>query len=144
MAMGSCRTSPRTKPTPCSRRADSSVIYRRTSGRCRRRVEPTDDPERREEKLVSIIPRNIRRIYNARKILDWVLDKDSFFEIQPHWGKSRITGLARVDGYPVGVMINNQRENGGSPNKNTSEKIMRMISLCETFHLPLIYFCDEP
>ena len=73
------------------------------------RIEPTDDPERREEKLVSIIPRNIRRIYNARRILDWVLDKDSFFEIQPHWGKSRITGLARVDGYPVGVMINNPR-----------------------------------
>ena len=108
------------------------------------RLEPTDDAERREERLLSVIPRNMRRIYNARKILDWVLDKDSFFEIQPHWGKSRITGLARVDGYPVGVMINNPRENGGSPNKDTSEKIMRMISLCDTFHLPLVYFCDEP
>jgi len=73
-----------------------------------------------------------------------VLDRDSFFEIQPHWGKARITGLARVDGYPVGVMINNPRENGGSTNKGTSEKIMRMIQLCDTFHLPLIYFCDEP
>ncbi len=108
------------------------------------RTDPTDDPERGDEQLLSVIPRNRRRIYNPRKILDAVLDRDSFFEIQPHWGKSRITGLGRVDGYPVGVMINEPRENGGSPNRATSEKIIRMIQLCDTFHLPLIYFCDEP
>ena len=108
------------------------------------RIEPTDAPERREEGLLSVIPRNLRRIYNARKILDWVLDQDSFFEIQPHWGKSRITGLARVDGYPVGVMINNPRENGGATDKAAAEKVIRLIQLCDTFHLPLIYFCDEP
>ncbi len=108
------------------------------------RAEPTDDPQRREEALLSLIPRNIRRVYNPRKLLDLVLDHDSFFEIQPHWGKSRITGLARVDGYPVGIMINNPRENGGSTDKAASEKIARMVQLCDTFHLPLVYFCDEP
>lgn len=108
------------------------------------RIKPADDPERRDESLVSLIPRNTRRIYNPRRLLDAVLDRDSFFEIQPHWGKARITGLARVDGYPVGVMINNPRENGGATDKAAAEKVIRMIQLCDNFHLPLIYFCDEP
>ena len=108
------------------------------------RLEPDDDPDRREAELLSVIPRNRRRIYDPRKILELVLDRDSFFEIQPHWGRARITGLARVDGYPVGVMINNPSQNGGSTDKQAAEKVTRMVQLCDTFHLPLIYFCDEP
>ena len=108
------------------------------------RIAPEDDPERREEALLSVIPRSVRRIYDPRRILELTLDRDSFFEIQPHWGKARITGLARVDGYPVGVMINHPRENGGSTDRDAAEKIARLIQLCDTFHLPLIYFCDEP
>ncbi|MCY4657564.1 MAG: methylmalonyl-CoA carboxyltransferase, partial [Gammaproteobacteria bacterium] len=74
---------------------------------------PTDDdPERRDEALLSVIPREKRRTYNPRKILNAVLDKDSFFEITPHYGRSRIIGLARMDGYPVGVMINNPNRIG--------------------------------
>ena len=108
------------------------------------RAEPTDDPERREESLLSLIPRNRRRVYQPRKLLEAVLDRGSFLEIQPHWGKARITGLARADGYPLGVMINNPRENGGATDKAAAEKAMRLIQLCDTFHLPLVYFCDEP
>ncbi len=108
------------------------------------RVAPDDAPGRREEELLSLIPRDIRRAYNPRRILELVLDRDSFFEIQPHWGRARITGLARVDGYPVGVMINNPNFNGGSTDKQASEKVTRLIQLCDTFHLPLVYLCDEP
>ncbi|MGE3076672.1 MAG: acyl-CoA carboxylase subunit beta [Dehalococcoidia bacterium] len=108
------------------------------------RIEPTDDPERREEGLLSVIPQNRRRVYDPRKILDMVLDKGSFFEIQPEFARSRITGLARVDGYPVGVMINNPRYLGGSMDKAAGEKSARLLQLCDTFHLPLIYLCDEP
>jgi acetyl-CoA carboxylase carboxyltransferase component len=73
-----------------------------------------------------------------------VLDQGSFFEIQPEFARSRITGLARVDGYPVGVMINNPRFLGGSMDKAAGEKTARLMQLCDTFHLPLVYFCDEP
>lgn len=109
-----------------------------------RAEEPGDPPDRREEALLSFIPRNRRRIYNPRKILELTLDRDSFFEIQPHWGRARITGLARVDGYPVGVMINDPSQNGGSTNRQAAEKVARLVQLCDTFHLPLVYFCDEP
>lgn len=108
------------------------------------RSEPTDDPERRDDGLISVIPQNRARVYDPRKILEMVLDRGSFFEIQPEFGRSKITGLARVDGYPVGVMINNPRFLGGSMDKAAGEKTARLLQLCDTFHLPLIYLCDEP
>ena len=108
------------------------------------RTEPLDPIDRREDELISIIPRNPRRVYDSRRVLDLILDRESFFEIQPLFGRSRITGLARVNGYPAGVMINNPRFLGGSMDKAAGEKTARLLQLCDTFHLPLIYFCDEP
>lgn len=108
------------------------------------RTEPTDPIDRREEDLLSVIPRNRRRVYDPYRVLDMVLDKDSLFEIQPLFGRSRITALARVNGYPVGVMINNPKHLGGSLDKAAGEKFARFLQLCDTFHLPLVYLCDEP
>ncbi len=108
------------------------------------RVEPEDDPARRDEDLLTVIPRDPRRVFNPRKLLEMVLDRGSFFEIQPLFGRSRMTGLARVNGYPVGVMINNPSFLGGSMDKAAGEKTARLVQLCDTFHLPLVYFCDEP
>ena len=108
------------------------------------RVDTGDDPDRREESLISAIPREKRRIYDPRKILDAVLDQGSFFEITPLYGRSRIVGLARVNGYPVGTMINNPKYLGGSMDVAAGTKVIRFLQLCDTFHLPMIYFADEP
>ena len=108
------------------------------------RAEVRDDPERRDEALLSIIPRDKRRAYDPRKILGAVLDADSFFEITPHYGRSRIVGLGRLDGYPVGVMINNPKRLGGSMDVAAGTKVIRFLQLCDTFHLPMVYFADEP
>jgi acetyl-CoA carboxylase carboxyltransferase component len=108
------------------------------------RTEPADDPNRREEELLSIIPRRRNRPYDPRRILDCVLDRGSFFEICPHYGQSRITGLARVNGYPVGVMINNPMHLGGSMDIAAGQKVIRFMQLCDVFHLPMVYFADEP
>jgi acetyl-CoA carboxylase carboxyltransferase component len=108
------------------------------------RCETSDPPDRRDEYLLDAVPRDPRRVYDAHKILRSALDQDSFFEIQAQFGRSRVTGLARVNGYPVGVMINNPRHLGGSMDKAAGEKTARLMQLCDTFHLPLVYFCDEP
>ncbi|OAI41183.1 hypothetical protein AYO38_04320 [bacterium SCGC AG-212-C10] len=107
------------------------------------RIEPTDDPERREERLATIYPRDRRRAYDAHKIIDGVVDLGSFFEIAPHYGRGRITGLARLNGYPCGIMANNPLR-GAATDVAGGSKVMRLIQLCDTFHLPLISFCDEP
>ena len=108
------------------------------------RKEPSDDPDRRDDYLLSAIPREKRRVYDARKIINSIVDSDSFFEITPHYGRSRIVGLARVDGYSVGVMINNPKHLGGSMDVSAGTKVIRFLQLCDTFHIPLVYLADEP
>ena len=108
------------------------------------RAEPTDDPKRRDEELLSIIPRDKRKVYDPHAVLDHVMDRDSFFEIGALYGRARIVGLARLNGYPVGVMINNPKHQGGSMDVAAGLKVVRFLKLCDTFHLPLVYLADEP
>jgi acetyl/propionyl-CoA carboxylase alpha subunit/acetyl-CoA carboxylase carboxyltransferase component len=107
-------------------------------------VEPDDDRDRRDESLKNAIPHDNKTVFDPRPILESVLDKDSLFEIAPNFGAGRITVLARVNGYPVGVMINDSRVDGGATGMKEAEKAIRFIELCETFHLPIINFADDP
>lgn len=108
------------------------------------RIESNDPVDRREEALLSVIPRDRRQMYKVRKVIDAVVDKDSFFEINPHYGESLVVGLARLDGYSVGVMANDTEHHGGAVNATASEKMMRFVDLCDTFHLPVVNLVDNP
>ena len=103
-----------------------------------------DDPERRDEALVDLMPRDRRKIYHVHTLLRSVLDEGSFFEIAPRHGRARVTGLGRLDGYPVGVMANNPRYHGGATDVAAGSKVMRLLQLCDVFHLPIVSLCDEP
>lgn len=109
-----------------------------------RRSEPCDDPQRRDEWLLSAIPRNRRQPYKVRQILEAVLDRESFFEIGGGWGRSVVTGFGRLDGYPVGVISNDPFHYGGGLTADGSEKMMRFVDLCDTFHVPAVNFLDQP
>ena len=74
------------------------------------RASPHDDSGRREEELISIIPRERRRSYDVRRILKLIFDRDSFFEIGFYYGRPLVSGLARLDGYPVGVIANDPKQ----------------------------------
>jgi acetyl-CoA carboxylase carboxyltransferase component len=106
--------------------------------------EAADPPDRREDELLDIIPKNKRLTYKVRRILELVLDQESFFEIGPKFGRSVVTGLARLQGYPVGVMANDPRFFGGAIDADASDKMIRFIDLCDTFHLPMVNFVDNP
>lgn len=118
------------------------------------RVAPTDDPHRREESLVSVVPREPRRVYKMRSILEAVLDREpaadgsgagsSFFEIGRGWGKSIITGLARLDGHPVAVFAEDPYIYGGGWTADSCRKLTRLCDLASTFHLPLVHLEDCP
>ena len=106
---------------------------------------PCDDPpDRREEELLDIVPRNRRKLYDMRRVLALVLDRDSFFEIGADYGRGQITGLARLNGQPVGVWANDCGYLAGAMTADGSHKARRFIELCETFHLPILSFVDEP
>ena len=103
-----------------------------------------DDPERCEEALLELVPRNRRRVYAMRKLLRCVVDRDTLFELTPEYGRSQITALARLAGHPVGIWANDPKIYGGSMDAAGSQKITRFLELCERFHLPIVAFVDEP
>ena len=110
------------------------------------RFEPLRDdaPDRREEELLDIVPRDRRRLYDMRRLLGLVLDLGSLFEMSPCYGRSQIVCLARLDGWPVGVFANDPAFQGGAMGAEDAQKVRRFLALCQTFHLPILSFVDEP
>jgi len=108
------------------------------------RARSDDDPKRRDEELISAIPRDRRRSYDVRRILQSVFDRDSFFEIGYYYGRPLVAGLARLNGYPVGVIANDPRHGGGAPNAPACDKMIRLVDICDTFHIPVVNFVDNP
>jgi acetyl-CoA carboxylase carboxyltransferase component len=106
--------------------------------------EALDDPERREEALLSLIPRDRRKTYDVRRLLELVLDRGSIFELARGYGRSLATVLARLDGVPVGVMANDPRQLAGAPDADASQKMTRFVDFCDQFHLPVVNFVDNP
>ena len=103
-----------------------------------------DDPARRDEELLSIVPRNRRQPYNMRKLLEMVADKGSTFEIQPLFARAVITTLGRLNGKAVGFVANNPMINGGAMDARSAKKQAHFIQLCDTFHIPLVFLVDVP
>jgi len=104
-----------------------------------------DDPvDRRDEALRDIIPRQRRQVFDMRRLIRRVLDKGSFFELGRGYGRGQITGLAHLNGHPVGIWANDSRQLAGSMTAEGAQKARRFIELCDTFHLPVISFVDEP
>ena len=108
------------------------------------RVETGDDSNRRDEELLSIIPRDRRKQYDIRQLIKHIVDKGSIFELSPFYGRSIVTLLARVDGYPVAIVSNDCRWFGGAQTAAGCEKMMRFVDFADTFHLPIIYLVDCP
>jgi acetyl-CoA carboxylase carboxyltransferase component len=108
------------------------------------RASPTDDPHRRDDELIRLVPRSRRHGYDVRRLLGHVVDRGSLFELAPSHGVSLVTALARLDGHPVGVIANDPRHAGGALTAAGSEKLVRFVDLCDSFHLPVVNFVDQP
>jgi len=108
------------------------------------RIETDDPRDRAEEALLSIVPRDARKPFNMRKIVKAVVDRDSFFEMTKRFGPSLITGLARLNGVSVGVIANDCHFYAGAMTAQAAQKLRRFVDMCNTFHLPILSFVDEP
>lgn len=103
-----------------------------------------DDPDRADDWLKNAIPRDRRKVYDPRKILASLFDAGSVFEIGRHHGGSTITALARLDGYPVGVLCSDPRIAGGAMTLASAWKMERHVRMCDTFGLPVVNLVDQP
>ena len=111
-------------------------------------LSPTDPIERCEDALATIVPTNRRQPFQMRKIIEAVVDKhgdaSSFFEMGRKYGPSLITGLARMNGESVAVIGNDCMYYAGAMTAAAAQKLRRFIDFCNSFHLPVISFVDEP
>ena len=106
------------------------------------RLRSWDDPKRRDEHLISIVPKDRRKAYSMRKIIGSVTDSGSFFEMGRHFGRAIITGFARLDGWPVAIMAGDPLYGGGTWGAAACRKITRFVDLAQTFHLPMVHLVD--
>lgn len=92
----------------------------------------------------ALLPPSRTQVYDVRKIIRTVVDRNSFFELKARFGKVAVTGLARLDGHVVGIVANNPLFKGGALDSDACEKITGFLVLCDSFNIPLIMLVDTP
>jgi acetyl-CoA carboxylase carboxyltransferase component len=96
------------------------------------------------DKVFSFLPESRTQVYDMKKVVRCIVDKDSFFEIKPRFGKSVVTALARLGGKSVGIVANNPLHRGGALDADACRKIVDFMVLCDSFNVPLIQLVDTP
>ncbi|MBX0293734.1 acyl-CoA carboxylase subunit beta [Haloarcula nitratireducens] len=101
-------------------------------------------PSKSPEGLDSVVPREPNKGYDMHRVIDRVVDGDSFFELQPEYGKEILTGFARIDGRTVGVVANQPSHRAGAIFPDSARKAAEFVWKCDAFNVPLLYLCDTP
>jgi len=108
------------------------------------RVEPTDDPQRMEAELDSIVPDSPNKPYDMRNVVRLIVDDGEFFEVHEHFAPNIVCGFSRLHGYPIGIVGNQPAQMAGVLDIDASEKAARFVRFCDAFNIPLITFTDVP
>ncbi|KAA3633596.1 MAG: methylmalonyl-CoA carboxyltransferase [Proteobacteria bacterium] len=102
---------------------------------------PVDDDV---DRILDILPESRKRGYDVRRIIECVVDSDSFFEFKPRFGRTAVTGLARIGGRVVGIVANNPMAKAGALDVAGCEKVTRFLVTCDSFNIPLVLLVDTP
>jgi len=103
-----------------------------------------DDPERCDDSLADLVPVDFKKPYDMRKVIEAVVDNRHFFEVKPLYGRSMLTGFARLNGNTIGILANQPLVLAGSIDSAAARKAARFIRFCDAFNIPLIHFVDTP
>lgn len=107
-------------------------------------VDTGDDPNRREEELLELVPVDTSKIFNMYKLISLIVDNGELFEIKRYFARNLITGFARLDGHTVGIIASNPQFLGGCMNLDAADKMSRFVRFCDAFNMPLIWLADTP
>jgi len=92
----------------------------------------------------SVVPQEPNKGYDMRDVIERVVDRDSFFELQPDYGPEILTGFAHLDGRSVGVIANQPAQRAGAIFPDAAEKAAGFAWKCDAYNVPLLYLCDTP
>jgi propionyl-CoA carboxylase beta chain len=107
-------------------------------------IQPADPLSRMDESLNSIIPLEAAEPYIMHQVIEKIIDKDSFLEIQPDWARNAIVGLARIGGHSVGIVGQEPAIMAGVIDIDAADKMTRFVRMCDCFNIPLVTFVDSP
>ena len=108
-------------------------------------VQKTNDPaERLDFSLDTLVPDNANKPYDMKELIIKMVDDFDFFEIQPDYAKNIITGFARMDGHPVGIVANQPLVLAGCLDIKSSIKAARFVRFCDAFNIPVVTLVDVP
>jgi len=107
-------------------------------------VAPSDDPDRKDESLLNIIPDEPNKVYDMKQIITSVVDNGDFMEVHQSFAPNLITGLARLDGKVAGIVAQQPAYMAGIIDINASVKGARFVRFCDAFNIPLVSFVDVP
>ena len=107
-------------------------------------IQTTDDSNRMEDSLVSVIPDNPNQPYDMKDVIQSIVDNGEFCEVHEHYAQNIITCFARFDGKTVGIIANQPKVMAGCLDVNSSDKSARFIRFCDAFNIPLVNLVDVP
>jgi acetyl-CoA carboxylase carboxyltransferase component len=112
------------------------------------REEPPESPSREvaatAKAIPDVIPPEANRGYDMRRVIEAIVDEGSWLEIKKLYAKELLTGLARLDGHPVGIVANQPMQKGGVLFVDSADKAARFVWLCDAFNIPLLFLADVP
>jgi acetyl-CoA carboxylase carboxyltransferase component len=111
-------------------------------GMTRGRVEVGIEPD--QTALRDLVPTNRRRVYSMRRVITTLVDEGSFLELRPGHAPASITGFARIDGRPVGIIANDPAHLAGAIDHEAATSIGRHLLLCDRWGVPVLSLCDTP
>lgn len=103
---------------------------------------PAQDPDPVD--MEAVLPTRPRGPFDVKQVIRGLVDADSFFELKPDHAKMLVTGLARIDGHPVGVIANQPLVYAGAITAAAARKARRFIDLCAAYHVPIVFLQDVP
>ena len=106
--------------------------------------ETTDDPDRRDEELLHIVPEDVSKAHDMKEVIRRVMDNDEFFEVHEHFAPNILTGFARLGGRSVGIVAQQPSVSAGCIDIDASDKAARFVRFLDCFNIPIITICDVP
>jgi propionyl-CoA carboxylase beta chain len=107
-------------------------------------IDNVDDANRQNEELDTLIPENSNKPYDMHKVINIIVDGDSFFEVHADYARNIIVGFARLGGHSVGIVANQPAHLAGVLDIDSSVKGARFVRFCDAFNIPIITFEDVP
>lgn len=98
----------------------------------------------RNDDILSLIPRQLRKPYNIKPVIRLLCDPDSILEIQPDFGTAIVTALATINGHVIGIVANQPTVMAGSIDHKAADKAAHFLGIADAFHIPVLFLADNP